>query len=661
MVDAVGPLPDSSTVARLLDGAPVAGRPEGEALSPTQAARHPHPADGSARPHGEEAPIVLVLTVDLGGQFARCERACAAVVNRADPLSRLPVSSLVLREGEDPDAVAVHFAGQYGLPFAVVAPLAQKLREATGSSPASHAALRSGSPNTLGRNSTLPGRPGSSAGLTPGERMYRAALEAQHRREAQSAAEHQRREAEALAACQPGPVITSRARSLARGEEPAWKRLNALASSSAEHKERLAAQTRAAEQEAQLAACTFAPATTTRSSHLMADRQWAMRQAGVTAHDTLFADAQRRRDRDAELSAWMPNEATFRPAVLPSAHVPAGAPGDVVQRLHQAGQRTQQQQGAAQAAARQVDPTTGKRMFVPDTGRRPSSVGAAGPGAVHEHLYALRDELARKKQQLAEALVAEEGAHRAGASERSAALAESRRMRRFAQIFRALDTSRQGLLHPWDAATDALARLHPEIAGDVQLAASLSGDAETVDEEAFCALMEAAVRMSRTGPRGYLGASTAGRAHAQEEADSRVPFQPRINPASRRLAAASGRRPADVPVHDVLAMEQQRTQERLLQLAGEREQAQLAECTFRPSTAPPARMAAQAQAPVTLSHVARLPPVPHGGVEERHPGEREKGASYARFERDLELRLQELSLAAAAPADGQDSAPHSPF
>ena len=82
MVDAVGPLPDSSTVARLLDGAPVAGRPGGEALSPSQAARHPHPADGSAQPHGEEAPIVLVLTVDLGGQFARCERACATVVNR---------------------------------------------------------------------------------------------------------------------------------------------------------------------------------------------------------------------------------------------------------------------------------------------------------------------------------------------------------------------------------------------------------------------------------------------------------------------------------------------------------------------------------------------------------------------------------------------------
>ena len=134
--------------------------------------------------------------------------------------------------------------------------------------------------------------------------MYRAALEAQHRREALAAAEHQRREAEALAACQPGPVINSRPRSLGRGQqEPAWKRLNALASSSAEHKERLAAQTRAAEQEAQLAACTFAPATTRQSSHLMADRQWAMRQAGVTAHDTLYADAQR---RAARLRAQLP-------------------------------------------------------------------------------------------------------------------------------------------------------------------------------------------------------------------------------------------------------------------------------------------------------------------------------------------------------------------
>ena len=552
--------------------------------------------------------------------------------------------------------MAVNFAGQHGLPFAVVAPLAQKLREATGQTRGP--APRSRSPaGTLGRS--MPGRPGSSAGLPSGERMYRAALEAQHRREALAAAEHQRREAEALAACQPGPVINSRPRSLGRGQqEPAWKRLNALASSSAEHKERLAAQTRAAEQEAQLAACTFAPATTRQSSHLMADRQWAMRQAGVTAHDTLYADAQRRAARDAELSAWLPQEATFRPAVLPSAHVPVGAAGDVVQRLHQAGQRVQQQQGAAAAAARQVDPTTGRRLFVPDTGRRPGSVGAE-PGAVHEHLYSLRDEYARKKEQLAEAVAAEEGANRAGASERSAALAESRRMRRFAQIFRALDTTRQGLLRPWDAATDALARLHPEIAGDVQLAASLSGDAEAVDEDAFCALMEAAVRISRTGPRGYLGAST-GRTHAQEEADKQAPFAPRINDASRRLAAR--RRPADVPVHDILAQEQQRTQERLVQLAGERELAELAECTFRPSTAPPAHgrsSLAQASAPVTLSHVARLPPVPHGGVEDQHPGG--KGTTQARFERNLQLRLEELRLEAAAPADGQDSAPYSPF
>jgi hypothetical protein len=348
--------------------------------------------------------------------------------------------------------------------------------------------------------------------------------------------------------------------------------------------------------------------------------------------------------------------------VLPSAHVPAGASGDVVQRLHQAGQRVQQQQGAAAAAARQVDPTTGRRLFVPDTLRRPGSVGAGERGAVHEHLYALRDEYARKKQQLVEQLAAEEGAHRAGASERSAALAESRRMRRFAQIFRALDTTRQGVVNPWAAATDALARLHPEIAGDVQLAASLSGDAEAVDEDAFCALMEAAVRMSRTGPRGYLGASTAGRTHAQGEADKQAPFAPRINASSRRLAAR--RRPADVPVHDMLAMEQQRTQERLVQLAGERELAELAECTFRPSTAPPAHhgrgsVAAEASAPVTLSHVARLPPVPHRDGVEEHPGG--KGTTQARFERNLQLRLDELRLEAAAAADGQDSAPYSPF
>jgi len=538
----------------------------------------------------------------------------------------LLLSSLALRDGDDPDAVAVAFVSEQGLPVAVVGPLAQRLREAL----ASNTAVSAGR-----RPATQTGHRRSSVAESSGERMYRAALEARQRKEQLAAAEQQRREEAALAGLQPGPVITSRARRLQR-QEPAWKRLNALASSSLAAREQLSNYLRAAEEQAELAECTFAPATTSQSASLMAHRQAAMRQAGVTSHDTLYADAQRRAARDEELRRWMPQEATFRPAVLPTAHVPAGAPGDVVERLVQAGQAAKQHQVAAASAARLVDPSSGRRMFVPQTGR-PASDSArqqSKGGSVHEHLYSLRDEYARHKQELAAQSAAQMDAQRAGASQRSAALAESRRMRRFAQIFRALDRNREGVISPWAAAADALARLHPEIAGDVQLAAALNGQSDTVDEDSFCALMEAAIRVSNSGPRGYLGAS-AGRSSSDSASSHR--FAPKLNDVSRRMAAR--RRPANVPVYEALAQEQRKTQDKVRLLASEMEMSEMAECTFRPMTATRGggTNPGAASMPVTLSHIARLPPVPHGAELHRLP---------ARFERDLELRLNDLSLRA---------------
>ena len=311
--------------------------------------------------------------------------------------------------------------------------------------------------------------------------------------------------------------------------------------------------------------------------------------AGVSAHTTLYADAQRRAARAAEYAQWLPEDVTFTPAV----HSDAGwRDGDddpyagdrslpIEDRLWAAGARYEEHAAAAQDEARWRDPTTGRQMFVPATGRAPAdgrrSVSDQRP--VHAHLYELRTASEQRRAELEAAQKREADAVLAGASQRSAAMADARRRRRFSHVFHALDARGAGVLDIWAAASDAAATLHPEIAADVELAARLASK-PLVDENEFCALMDDAVRGSNTGPRGYLAASVAHNGGTDDDAPT---FAPRLHEPTPELAQAlARRRPAGEPLYASLAREAAEAEKRRQQAAAQREASELAACTFKP-------------------------------------------------------------------------------
>lgn len=375
----------------------------------------------------------------------------------------------------------------------------------------------------------------------------------------------------------------------------------------------------------------------------MEARHAAMREAGVDAHATLYADAQRRAARQEEYRNWVPEGATFAPHLLQTTDGAAsGQAADVVARLQAAGERAAASARAAAEAARLREGGTGRRLFLPAVGRGP--LGGRPPAPVHEQLYARRGERQERCAQLAQAQAQalEADALQALPGERSAALAEARRRRRFTHIFRALDTRREGVVRLWDAATEALQRLHPEIAADVQAVAASSG-LDSADERQFCELMEETIRCSHAGPRGYLGASVAGTCQEQEPQPS---FAPDIGARSRVLAQQ--RRPQNMPLHTVFALEAAAAEERRRASASARQAEELADCTFAPRLVglppPSAGQPGQAAGPV-LHHRPRMPPLPADAAAPRAtPAAVHRTA---KFERQLHLQLDQLLVQAA--------------
>ena len=520
-----------------------------------------------------------------------------------------------MRRGDTPDVAAAEFCAAHNLPVRVLGELASRIRTALAeadahadssawfnAAPEVDASARHGA----SRSPTRSERSVSACG----DRLYRDGLARKRALDRAAAAAREAREQAELAQLRSGPAITAMARTLPRAE-PAWQRLAALAPGPEREVELF--RQRQAREEAELDECTFAPTVSARSAALMQTRNAAMRaagacpdeacgatcrlrlhhpccrSAGVSAHTTLYADAQRRAARAAEYAQWLPEEVTFTPAV----HSDAGwRDGDddpyagdrslpIEDRLWAAGARYEEHAAAAQDEARWRDPTTGRLLFVPATGRAPAdgrrSVSEQRP--VHAHLYELRTASDQRRAELEAAQKRQADAVLAGASQRSAALADARRRRRFSHVFHALDTRGAGVLDLWAAASDAAATLHPEIAADVELAARLASK-PLVDENEFCALMDDAVRGSNTGPRGYLAASVA---HSGGVDDDAPTFAPRLHEPTPELAQAlARRRPAGEPLHASLSREAAEAEKRRQLAVAQREASELAACTFKP-------------------------------------------------------------------------------
>lgn len=287
------------------------------------------------------------------------------------------------------------------------------------------------------------------------------------------------------------------------------------------------AQLAAETEEREFAECTFRPEVASRSEKLMRQRTAVMRSAGVSAHATLYADATRRQMRQRQYAEWLPDDVTFQPSINvwyggPSwwtgsdgtgSDAGGGAPGgpSVEDRLLAAKRRAEIHLDKLEKVLHaNVDPETGQPFFKPATGRPPAAASRPRPDGLpaHEYLYALRGEFEDKRAFLvAKERQAEVEARHQLASQRSAAIVEKVKRRRFAQIFRRLDSRQEGAVFLRAVST---AGLDPEVARDVQEAAKLAE--EPVSIEVFHELMDHVVTTVRFGPRNYLAPHVRARA-----------------------------------------------------------------------------------------------------------------------------------------------------
>ena len=473
-----------------------------------------------------------------------------------------------MQAGADPRALASEFLRLHALPPELEAPLAERISQAMEEATRSRLPL-----SAPPRPRPASARPSSALGprvdhAASGSRMHADAMAAKQRREAERAIARAEREAASLSELSE-PAITAFARSLPR-PEPAWQRLASLAGREPTTSERVREE-RSEALARSLDSCTFSPAVTLRSAQLTEALHAERRRSGMDAHSALYADAQRRALKAERARAAPREDETFAPATLSRSRLPPGPEqaAAAVTRLLAAGQSTSAKLAATAAAARRVDPTSGRTLFVPFTGRGPKGGLRTDGLPVYEHLHLLHEEV---KGRLAKRAQAEaDAAHAAHvvAGERSAALALARRRRRFASIFRVLAPG--GLLILAEAPTLAEARLHAEIAADVRLVCALASRT-VLDEPAFVEAMEKVVSSGGGGPRAYLGTSVRLPDHSDlpppqtsENWRARLDwngcsFQPSINPASRRLALA--RRPHGIAIEAAMAADQQGVDER---------------------------------------------------------------------------------------------------
>jgi len=293
------------------------------------------------------------------------------------------------------------------------------------------------------------------------ERLYAEGARRAQAREAavQRAAEEKERE-ESLAGTG-APAISRYAKSLKR-PDLAWDRLG----EGFAEKFVVLAQIKSDMERKELAECTFRPKINQKSKTMMRGKTDALRDRGLSHHEQLYFDANRRQMRVEEYQAWRPSDHTF----FPNAHrVVKQDDGDddghpdghfkaptvrhdlVVARLEASKARGDHEK-------KRLAEETYASLGVPSVGRPPSIDRNPHRLPIHDVLYLNRHEYDDKRELVR--LRDEAGARSAAVSLKSGArsdgLVGALKRRAFRKMFAALDCGGSGIV---DLKTADLTRL----------------------------------------------------------------------------------------------------------------------------------------------------------------------------------------------------------
>ncbi|KAH7306752.1 hypothetical protein KP509_22G028100 [Ceratopteris richardii] len=403
-----------------------------------------------------------------------------------------------------------------------------------------------------------------------GELLYREALskEAEKKRLAeQKQLEEQSQELEGITA---KPKISKYAKQLKRPNK-FWERL--YTDNSKNHIHELQHESL----EMRLMECTFQPRI---------NRKFLVDQDSNSSNrfDQLFWDAENRRRRQAEYMQWYPEGVTFRPMINPHwnsgtlYHQDGSNKGNVFSRLLQyASKLAEKKQKWQDNELKLVDPTTGKELFHPQTGRKPIFERNTDAIPIGEFLYRLKFTLDNKKQTLMDRNVqkAKELANCQYVGLKSLKLLESIKSRSIQEIFDYLDVDKDGYVDLTKIDTKNLSNETVEDILDVRELAA--GFEKNLSYEKFSNLM---AQVQKRKKRGVHLVLKHRRKHPEME---KVPFKIKVDQHSCQLAP--GRRKPGNSRHwyCLVLSDRERRQAKIDALRKEKENQELAECTFKPS------------------------------------------------------------------------------
>ena len=365
---------------------------------------------------------------------------------------------------------------------------------------------------------------------TYNERLYAEAAqraEAKKIAQARAAEEKERQELEEITGA---PNISHYAHSLVR-PEAAWDRLT---EGYAEKFVALAKIKKDMEKK-ELGECTFRPKINGKSKTMMRSRVDALRDRGLSHHEQLYFDANRRQMRAEELKEWRPAENTFHPNAHKEGRFdertgelipPKVNPDDVVDRLQAYAVLSTLQKERLEKA---MYGDLGK----PNVGRPPEISRAPSDLPIHEELYAARHEFDDKREliRMRDDQRLREEAAAAKTSSRSEGLAGALKRRTFRKMFAALD--REG------AVAGGSQGGGPRKAGGVQPRGKASG---VPRKRRGDARRRPSRRRADRQPRAAAGADQARRASGASRRSRRgsgPPPPPPPPPPRRRRAARS--------------------------------------------------------------------------------------------------------------------------
>ena len=283
------------------------------------------------------------------------------------------------------------------------------------------------------------------------ERLYAEGAQRAAAREAARARAAEEKAREELEQATGAPQISRYAKSLRR-PEAAWDRLG----EGYAEKFEVLAQIKEDLERKELSECTFRPKINARSRNLVRGKTDGLRDRGLSHHEQLYFDANRRAVRREEYETWRPSDHTFHPNAhrfaedaddadgFPGAPAAAFKPPkvrheEVVRRLEASKARGDHER------ARLVEEAYAD-LGVPRVGRPPAVDRNPAGLPVHEVLYANRHEYddkrelirARDEDRLREAAIS------AKSSAKSEGLVGALKRRKFRAMFAALDADADG-------------------------------------------------------------------------------------------------------------------------------------------------------------------------------------------------------------------------